>query len=236
MKTSPETNEIFEALSRFQEKMPMVPKLHQARIPTRTGGEYTYAYADMGDTVEAARPLLAEFGLAVIQSPGWKAGHNTLTTRVVHKSGQWFEDTMQLYLAQETPQVHGSAITYARRYAFCAQLGIVADTDDDGQLAQMAYGEGSGRRRKPPRSSTPTERPQSRRIAADPATAGVEFATSQQRNKIIGHLARNLDPPIIEPEAVLAYVQTMIEHELDAFVHLTSSDAAVVFSKLGIDP
>ena len=228
MKTSPETNEIFDALSRFAEKLPMVPKLHTGKIEgvsRQTGKPYSYeySYSDLGDSVEAAKPLLAEFGLAVTQLVGWKNGHDVLTTRVVHKSGQWFEDTARLIVPDNaTPQVAGSAITYLRRYAYTAALGIVADTDDDGQLAQMAYGEGSGRRRKPPRSSTPTERPQSRRIAADPATAGVEFATSQQRNKIIGHLARNLEPPILEPEAVLAYVQTLIEHEdLDALVHLT---------------
>ena len=235
MKTSSETNEIFEALSRFQEKCPLVPKLHQAKIPTRSGGEYSYVYADLGDTVEAAKPLLAEFGLAVTQSPGWKQGHDVLTTRVVHKSGQWIEDTMRLFLAQETSQVHGSAITYARRYSFCAMLGIVADTDDDGQLAQMAYGEGSGRRRKPPRSSTPTERPQSRRIAADPATAGVEFASAKDRNRLIGYAARQLDPPVIEKEAVNAWVGTLVGHEIDDIVHLTSSEAAIAFSQLGLD-
>ena len=242
MKTSPETTELFAALAEFQELMPMVPKLHTGKIEGVSRGtgkpySYEYSYADMGDAVEAAKPILAKTGLAVPQFIGWKAGHDVLTTWLTHKSGQWMRDTARLVVPDNaTPQVAGSATTYLKRYAYCAALGIVADTDDDGQLAQMAYGEGSGRRRKPPRSSTPTERPQSRRIAADPATAGVDFASAKDRNRLIGYAARQLDPPVIEKEAVNAWVGTLIGHEIDDIVHLSAAVCLVAYSKLGLEP
>ena len=40
-------------------------------------------------------------------------------------------------MQQQTPQSQGSAITYARRYALCAVLGIAGD-DDDGQAGMNA--------------------------------------------------------------------------------------------------
>ena len=138
MDTSPDTAELAAALAEAQAKLPVVPKRHIARVPTRSGGEYAYKYADLEDVVSASRPVLAKHGLAVMQMTGYADGHDTLTTRVMHRSGQWAESTMRLFLAQESPQAQGSALTYARRYAWCAALGIVDDEDDDAQAAEPA--------------------------------------------------------------------------------------------------
>ncbi len=136
MNTSPETAELAAALAAAQAELPVVAKRHVARVPTRSGGEYTYKYADLEDVVSASRPVLAKHGLAVMQMTGFAEGHDTLTTRVMHRSGQWAESTMRLLLATESPQAQGSALTYARRYAWCAALGIVAEEDDDAQVAE----------------------------------------------------------------------------------------------------
>ena len=165
MKTSEQIDQIAEALSLFQEKMPTVPKLHVGKVEgiARGSGKpysYEYNYADMGDAVEAARPLLAEFGLAVVQFVGTSKGKDVLDTRVLHKSGQWIEGRARIPLQETaTVQVFGSAITYLKRYCYCAALGIIADTDDDGSLATMAYGEGSGRSSKRPPASLPAPLP-----------------------------------------------------------------------------
>lgn len=135
MNQSPEVNEIATALSAFQADVTVIMKSHKATIKTKTGADYSYDYADLADTVEAAAPKLAALGLSVTQMPGWEDGYDVLTTRVLHKSGQWMEGTMRLFLASSDPRGHGSAITYARRYAYCSALGIVADKDDDGAAA-----------------------------------------------------------------------------------------------------
>jgi len=41
-------------------------------------------------------------------------------------------------MVKEDPQAQGSAVTYARRYAYMSVLGLVADEDDDGQRATQA--------------------------------------------------------------------------------------------------
>jgi hypothetical protein len=45
---------------------------------------------------------------------------------------------MRLCAAKSDPQGQGAAITYARRFAYMAVLGLVADADDDGQAATRA--------------------------------------------------------------------------------------------------
>ena len=74
------------------------------------------------------------------------------------------------------------------------------------------------------------------RIAADLATAGVDFASAKDRNRLIGYAARQLDPPVIEKEAVNAWVGTLIGHEIDDIVHLSAADCLVAYSKLGLEP
>ena len=62
----------------------------------------------------------------------------------------------------------------------------------------------------------------------------MEFASARDRNKINAHLARELDPPILDPEAQTAYVSALVEHEIEGLAKLTSADAVVVFAKLGL--
>ena len=58
-----------------------------------------------------------------------------LRTRLTHvASGERDEDVM-LLAGGENPQKQGSAISYAKRYATMAILGITADKDDDGNAA-----------------------------------------------------------------------------------------------------
>lgn len=112
--------------------------------------EYSYTYAALPSVVEYASPILLKHGLAVIQTLGMTGNHDTLTTRLLHVSGEYIEDTMRLHLPKEDPQGHGSATTYARRYAYMAILGLVADDDDEGEAA--SHGE-APRNRSAPRTA-----------------------------------------------------------------------------------
>jgi hypothetical protein len=57
-----------------------------------------------------------------------------LVTRVIHESGEWLSSRYLLRPVKADPQSDGSALTYARRYAAMALLGIAAE-DDDGNAA-----------------------------------------------------------------------------------------------------
>jgi hypothetical protein len=148
-----------KALSKAQAEFPAVPKTKTAKIETRTGGSYSYKYGDLSDVVKAAAPVLSNNGLAVSQHPGWDGENDVLDTLLMHESGEWIESRMRLFLATESPQAHGSAITYAKRYAYCAAIGLVADEDDDGQVAQNAPRTASKARKASQQTLTPANPP-----------------------------------------------------------------------------
>jgi hypothetical protein len=123
--------ELATALSNAQSSFPVVTKKRTANV-----GQYQYDYADLADIVREVTPTLAANGLAVAQSPSINTdGVATLCTMLLHNSGEWLSDEMPLPPGANTPQGVGSAITYARRYALGAMLGIVTDDDEDGALA-----------------------------------------------------------------------------------------------------
>lgn len=126
MKRSDQIDELSKALTAFQKSAPVIKKDKTAQI-----GSYSYKYADLVNVWDAIRGGLADNGLSIIQSPSTWQGEQTLTTLLAHESGQWVEDNMSLKVVQDTPQGQGSAITYARRYALSAMLGLVADDDND---------------------------------------------------------------------------------------------------------
>lgn len=95
-------------------------------------------YADLATVVGHTAPVLAKHGLAVAQFPTTIDGDLALTTYLLHSSGQFLSDTMKLCASKQDAQGQGAAITYARRFAYMAALGLVADVDDDGNAATKA--------------------------------------------------------------------------------------------------
>lgn len=93
-------------------------------------------YATLAGVRDTVTPVLAKHGLAVIQGTAVADGGFVVTTRLLHKSGQWIESAYPFNLAK--PQEMGSAMTYARRYSLAAICGIASEEDDDGNAAQVA--------------------------------------------------------------------------------------------------
>jgi len=96
-------------------------------------------YASLEAVSEATRPILAKHGLGVIQGPGDFDGKAlSVTTRILHTSGEWIESVVQIPLSKADAQGAGSAVTYGRRYALMAMLGV-APVDDDGEGAVQRH-------------------------------------------------------------------------------------------------
>lgn len=95
-------------------------------------------YADLGAVWEACREPLSSNGLSVVQLPAdSEPGRLALTTMLMHSSGEYLSTTYSLKLQQDTAHGAGSALTYLRRYALAALVGVVADEDDDGNSASQ---------------------------------------------------------------------------------------------------
>lgn len=94
-------------------------------------------YADLAAVWDACRPALSKHGIAVVQSPSADGPRVTVTTLLVHASGEWIEAALEMTAQQNTPQGIGSCITYARRYALASMVGV-APEDDDGNAASQS--------------------------------------------------------------------------------------------------
>lgn len=94
-------------------------------------------YADLGAVINACKSALNDAGIFVIQSPTATTnnGYVHLTTRLIHESGEWIEDTATAPMVHLDPQGFGSAISYLRRYALASMVGLYQADDDDGASA-----------------------------------------------------------------------------------------------------
>ena len=116
--------------------------------PVNTG-VFTFAYATLASVLESVRPILAKHGLSVIQAPARVQGGVEVTTTLAHKSGQWFSSTLGMPGGKGDAQGLGGGITYARRYALCAILGLATE-DDNGKAASEAPTRSQRAPSKPP--------------------------------------------------------------------------------------
>ena len=96
-------------------------------------------YTTISSILEVVKDALSRNGLAVVQAPmPCDAGNICLRTTLMHTSGQWIASELSMKAENVSPQKIGSVITYARRYALAALLGV-GQEDDDAQAAQDAY-------------------------------------------------------------------------------------------------
>lgn len=131
MKTSESISKISAALVNAQKAITFAAK-------DATNPHFRNKYADLPAVIEAIKPALNDSGIMFMQTPSPSdAGTLALTTRLVHESGEWIEDTATMPLPKNDPQGYGSAMTYARRYALAAITGLYQD-DDDGNAASGA--------------------------------------------------------------------------------------------------
>ena len=100
-----------------------------------TNPAFRSKYADLESVIDAIKKSLNDNGIMFIQSfsPS-DANRLSLTTRLMHESGEWIEDTLNMPLQKNDAQGYGSAATYSRRYALAAITGLY-QADDDGNEA-----------------------------------------------------------------------------------------------------
>ena len=124
---------LLEALAAFQAEAPTLKK-------DATNPHFKSRFASLDNIVETIKPLLAKHGLVWTTLPGKEGDNSVLRYRLFLATAprdDALAGTMPLLLTKQDPQGQGSAITYARRYALCAVLNLVADEDDDGNAGSQ---------------------------------------------------------------------------------------------------
>jgi hypothetical protein len=143
-------------------------------------------YATLANILSTIRPVLAKNGLAITQTVDpyqvegaatWKV---TVTTKILHTSGETMESAITLPASKADAQGIASAITYARRYALSAICNIAGDDDDDGNTATGGK-TAPATNGKAPAAPAPVEQPAHRNAPAAPkAEPEVDFRSEPE--------------------------------------------------------
>src|SRR3990167_5060872 len=87
-------------------------------------------YADLESVWQGCRDALTNNGLSVVQMPGFEDGMCVLYTQLIHSSGEWIRSRSAAPILKQDAQAVGSALTYLRRYALAAVVGVCPEDDD----------------------------------------------------------------------------------------------------------
>ena len=97
--------------------------------------DQTFRYAALSSGLDIVRKALGGHEIATVQTTAIdkEAGLIRLTTTLAHASGEWLSSEWPVCAIAETaaPRRMGAALTYARRYALFALVGIAGEDDLD---------------------------------------------------------------------------------------------------------
>jgi len=98
-------------------------------------GERSFRYAPLASGLDIVRKTLGQHEIATVQATAIDpaVGMVDLTTMLVHASGEWIASDWPVCPVAETanPRRTGAALTYARRYALFALVGIAGEDELD---------------------------------------------------------------------------------------------------------
>jgi hypothetical protein len=137
MKISEDRKDLFKAISLAQGEFTTVEK--NAKNP-----HFNSKFAPLDSIIEMIRPILPKHGLSVMQLcdiPESGTGI-IIETILTHETGQYISSRLFMPTMKNDPQGYGSSISYCRRYALGAALGIVSDEDVDGNQGDGDKGKG----------------------------------------------------------------------------------------------
>lgn len=168
IKTSESISKISSALIKAQQEI-------KVAIYDATNPHFRSKYASLGSVVEACKEALNKNKIVFIQG-----SHSDkelpkmicVTTRLLHESGEYIEDTIAVPYVQDTPQALGSSLTYARRYGLSSLLGIVSDEDDDGNSGSVE----APKPLDPPKPKKPTKNELQKKLGNLAIKAGCKTA------------------------------------------------------------
>jgi hypothetical protein len=127
MKTSPSITTIAAVLPKAQAEI-------KGALKDATNPHFKSRYADLTSVIDACKTALNKHGITFLQPV--RAGEEgvIVETVLLHTSGEWISDELELPVSKNDAQGVGSAITYGRRYGLQSMVGIPAE-DDDGNAA-----------------------------------------------------------------------------------------------------
>jgi hypothetical protein len=135
-RSSQSISSIASALAKAQIELSNPEKSLTATIrsPFPREADRTFRYASLASGLDIVRKSLGQHEIATIQTTSIdRNGQIHLTTLLAHASGEWISSDWPVCSSSETvaPRRMGAALTYARRYALFALVGIAGEDDLD---------------------------------------------------------------------------------------------------------
>ncbi|MBR1171378.1 ERF family protein [Bradyrhizobium liaoningense] len=131
------TGAIAAALAKAQADLtnPEKTLIATIRSPFPRERDRTFRYASLASGLDIVRKTLSQQEIATIQTTRTEQGTGQihLTTLLAHSSGEWISSDLPVCAGKdvEAPHRMGAALTYARRYALFALVGIAGEDDLD---------------------------------------------------------------------------------------------------------
>lgn len=132
------------AMAEFQKDPPIIKKRETAQIRTKTGGSYSYTFASLPDITREVLPKLGRVGLSVSYRMGPSSSDSVrVTCRITHELGHYEESgEVEMPVAKtdygaNPAQQRGISMSYAKRYALNAMLGLAPEEDIDGNVPEI---------------------------------------------------------------------------------------------------
>lgn len=183
-------------------ELTVIEKGRTVDYTTKAGDRVNYTFSDIADVVKLTRPLLAEHGLVALTPVHDHGPGLACTVTILHTSGERLDLGPFPFPHGKDAQATGSMVTYHRRYALVAALGMAAGDDDDGAAAQP--------RQEPTREDT--------------AIPGLRSAVQAAIDKHIG------DPP--DEDRAAALKAFFAEHDLPAVRRCNAVQCDVIIDHL----
>ena len=206
------------ALSALQAKIPSVAHDKTANVPTKSGGSYSYTYADLATVSAVVLPLLSAHGLAFTAYTRTREdGRYELVGELMHTSGESRHGCLPIL--GSTAQDIGGWITYGRRYLLGALTGVVTEKDADGP--------------RPPREAKarPAARPAEVREYRPAPSDSVSVSTITPKQ--LGLLQASLkEAGIVDRTRALAFYADTIGRPVESSKDLTVAEASQVIDAL----
>jgi hypothetical protein len=168
------------------------------RAPFPREAEKTFRYASLASGLDIVRKCLGQHEIATVQTTtiDQDSGQIRLTTLLAHASGEWISSDWPVCAVSETATPHrmGAALTYARRYARFALVGIAGEDDLDAPdlltepspVVAPDTSQGAKNGRKPPNGSVHRPRQPKPLLAIEPSAA--------LRSELIAEIQQFKDP------------------------------------------
>jgi len=169
-------------------------------------GERSFRYAPLASGLDIVRKTLGQHEIATVQTTAIDpaVGMVNLTTMLAHASGEWIASDWPVCPVAETANPHrmGAALTYARRYALFALVGIAGEDDLDAPDI-CAFAPATRPLGKTRMAGSSGAEGRDRRAVdgnIDRPAGGLELPSSSHRNGRARGVAKPPSPPVLAPE------------------------------------